>query len=118
MRLSFKRIGRYATRQKRLRFFSEFFHLAPKPLGEESRMVGVPFIEMMNANPLAVRIAILTDIDRSGILALVIAANVSHSWPVGVPHPSEITVRRDLIPRDVANLAPDQFRQTGAKIIG
>jgi hypothetical protein len=55
---------------------SEFLHLARKPLRVESSTVGVPQVEMMNANPRATRVAALADVNGARSVAFVVAAVV------------------------------------------
>ena len=94
------------------------FHCARKPVRDEASTLGVPFVAVVAAYPLAVRVAVLADENGARSGAVDVAAVASHVWFVDVLHPLEIVVHRVPLPLDIANLALDQFRQTGVKVIG
>ncbi len=92
-------------------FCSEFFHLAGKPIRDETSPVGVPPVVVVDANPLGVRVAVLADIDRCRSVAVRVAAVVSHGWFVGLLHRLEIAIDSVRVPIDGTKLAFDQFHQ-------
>lgn len=58
---------------------SKFLHLARKPLRKEAITVGFPFVVVVIANPLCVRVAVLTNENGARSVALVVAAIVMFS---------------------------------------
>jgi len=59
-----------------LQQFSEFLHLARKPVREEAITLGVPQVEVIEANPVSVRVSVHADVDRARFEAVDIAAGV------------------------------------------
>jgi len=55
---------------------SEFLHLARKPVSKKASMVRIPFVAMVVANPLGVRVAGLPNVDHPRSGASVIGAVV------------------------------------------
>jgi ribosomal protein S2 len=51
-------------------------HLTGKPVGDEASTVGIPFVAVVCAYPLGIRVAVLTNENDARSVALVVAAVV------------------------------------------
>jgi hypothetical protein len=64
---------------------SEFLHLAPRAVRDETGSVGIPLVAVKAANPLGIRVAVLADVNGARSDASVIAALVSFHVLEGLP---------------------------------
>jgi hypothetical protein len=53
---------------------SDFLHLARKPFRDDTGSVGIPFVTVVLAYPLGIRVAVLTNENDARSVALVVAA--------------------------------------------